>query len=112
MKMYADQLLTPSEQISVDFATYNNKNMLVVKDRVSGLVWAKLSKDQTTDEAFMAIVEWCHKYGIPHSVRSDGRGSFRSRSIEKLKEMRVEHTHTSLRQMMDVNGPSDPSNTA
>ena len=44
----------------------------------------------------MVIVEWCHKYGIPHSVRSDGRGSFRSRSIEKLKEMRVEHTHTSL----------------
>ena len=44
----------------------------------------------------MVIVEWCHKYGIPHSVRSDSRGSFRSRSIEKLKEMRVEHTHTSL----------------
>ena len=33
MKMQADQLLTPGEQFSVDFATYNNKNMLVVKDR-------------------------------------------------------------------------------
>ena len=36
-----------------------------------------------------------HKYGIPHCVRSNGGGSFRSRSIEKMQQMGVEHTFTS-----------------
>ena len=74
---------------------HKSKMILVVKDCMTGLVWAKLTKDQTSDEAFKAIVEWCHRYGLPHSVRSDGAGSLCSRFREKVREIGVEHTLTS-----------------
>ena len=46
------QFLAPGEQISVDFCMFARKNIMVIKDRTSGLFWAKLTKDQTTDSAF------------------------------------------------------------
>ena len=46
------QMLAPGVKISVDFATFNNSNFMVVKDRVSGMVGARATKDQTTNEAF------------------------------------------------------------
>ena len=39
------QMLAAGEQISVDFAVYNNKSFMVVKDRVSGLIWARPTKN-------------------------------------------------------------------
>ena len=65
------QFLAPGEQISV----YNSHNMLVIKGKVSGFVWAKHTRDQAPEEAFKAIVDWCHRFGLPHSVWFDGRGS-------------------------------------
>ena len=52
------QMLAPGEQISVNFATFNKRNFMVVKDRVSGMIWARATKDQTTNETFMAVMEW------------------------------------------------------
>ena len=46
------QMLAVGEQISVDFAVYNNKSSMVVKDRVSCLIWSRPTKDKTTPEAF------------------------------------------------------------
>ena len=34
------------------------KPMLVIKDRVSGLILARVTKNQTTDKAFKAVIEW------------------------------------------------------
>ena len=70
--------------------------MLVIKGRVSGFVWAKHTRDQAPEEAFKAIVDWCHRFGLPHSVRFYGRRSFHSRFIEKLKQMGIQHIYTSL----------------
>ena len=73
------QMLAVGEQISVDFATYNNRSFMVLKDRVSGLIWARPTKDQTTQEAFKVVMEWSYHMGLPHECRSDGGGSFRNR---------------------------------
>ena len=62
---------------------------------MSGLVWAKLTKDQTSEKAFKAAVEWSHRAGTPHCVRTDGGGSFCSRFSLKLREIRIEHVLTS-----------------
>ena len=37
--------------------SFARKNIMVVKDRTSGLFWVKLTKDQTTDSAVKAIIE-------------------------------------------------------
>ena len=74
------QMLAPGEQISVDFATFNNSNFMVVKDRVSGLIWARVTKDQTTNETFKSVMEWsyrmaCHTSAGPMEAAASGRGS-------------------------------------
>ena len=90
------QLPAPGEQIFVDFALYNNHNLVVIKVSVSGFLWAKHTRDETIEVAFKVIVEWSHRFGLPHQVCSDGKGCFRSRFIEKLKQMGMTHTYTSL----------------
>ena len=87
--------LAPGEQISINFGLYNNKSMLVIKDRVSGLIWAKVTKNQTTDEAFKAVMEWSYRMGLPHECPSDGGGSFRKRFTQLCKEVGINHILTS-----------------
>lgn len=89
------QFLAPGEQISVDFCTFARKNIMVIKDRTSGLFWAKLTKDQTTDSAVKGIIEWSHKFGLPHEVRSDGGGTFRNRFSQEMEQLGVTHKLTS-----------------
>ena len=50
-------LLAPGEQISIDFCVFNDQNIFMVKDRVSGLICGKLTKNQTSDEAFGGVME-------------------------------------------------------
>ena len=89
------QFLAPGEQLSVDYCVYGGRNILVIKDRASGLFWAKLTKDQTTDSAMKGIIEWCHRNGIPHEIRSDGGGTFRKRFSQELEKLGVIHKLTS-----------------
>ena len=88
-------MLAPGEQISVDFCIYNGKNIFMVKDRVSGYIWGKLTKNQTSQEAFDALMCWAYRMGIPHEVRSDGAGTFRAKFSQMLREVGVNHILTS-----------------
>ena len=89
------QMLVAGEQISVDFAVFNNKDFMVVKDSVSGLIWARPTKNQTTEEAFKVVMEWSYRMGLPHECRSDGGGSFRKRFSDLLASVGIKHTLTS-----------------
>ena len=77
--------LAPGEQIRIGFRLYNNKSMLVIKDRMSGLIWAKATKNQTTDKAFKALME----------CRSDGGERFCQRFTHLCKEVGINHILTS-----------------
>ena len=68
----------------------------MVKDRVSGVIWGKITKNQTSQEAFDAIMSWSHRMGIPYECRSDGGGSFRAKFSQMLREVGINHVHTSL----------------
>ena len=50
-------LIGPGEHISIDFCVFNNQNILMVIDRVSGLIWGKLTKNKTSEEAFRGVME-------------------------------------------------------
>ena len=40
-------------------------------------------------------MEWSYRTGLPHEVCSDGAGSFRSSFSNLLKEVGINHVHTS-----------------
>ena len=81
--------------MSVDFCTYLKQDILMLKDRVSGLIWARATRNQTAQEAFNAIMEWSYRMGMPHEVRSDGAGTFRTSFTDLLKGVGIKHVHTS-----------------
>ena len=88
-------MLAPGEQISVDFCSYKKQDILMIKDRVSGLIWGRCTRNQTSQEAFNAIMEWSHRMGIPHECRSDGGGTFRAKFSTMLREVGINHVLTS-----------------
>ena len=59
-------------------------------------MWAKLTRDQTTEAAYKGIVDWNHRVRLPHKVRMDGGGSFWSRLIEKLTHVYTTPYHSEL----------------
>ena len=52
--------LAPAESISIDYASYNNQNILIIKDRSSGFIGAVLTKDQSSAESVRAMMSWFH----------------------------------------------------
>ena len=54
------------ELLSTDFGQYGRSNLLIVKDRYSGLLRVYLTRDKTMQAAISGI----HTYGIPKEIRS------------------------------------------
>ena len=44
-------MMAPAEELSMDYATYENKKYMIIKDKASGFIEVKQTKDQTTAEA-------------------------------------------------------------
>ena len=65
-------LMAPGEEISCDYMSYGSQSILVIKDRMSGFVAAKLTKDKTTREAVDALKTWFFNYGFCSTVRTVG----------------------------------------
>ena len=57
-------LMAPAEEISTDFMSYGSQSILVIKDRQSGFIAAKLTKDKTTKAAIEALKTWFFNYGF------------------------------------------------
>ena len=83
--------MAPGEEISCDFMSFGAQSILVIKDRMSGFIAAKLTKDKSTKEAIDALKTWFYSYGFASVVRSDGGPSFRESFSEELDKMGVKH---------------------
>ena len=46
------KMLAPGEQVSVDFCSFRKQDILMIKDRVSGLIWCRCARSQTSQDAF------------------------------------------------------------
>ena len=88
-------LLAPGEELSVDFMQYGSQDILVIKDKHSGYISAKLTKDKSTQRAISAIKAWFYDYGFCNQVWTDGGPTFTSSFSEELGKMGIKHVLTS-----------------
>merc|ERR1712082_233506 len=58
------------ELISNDFGQFGRNNLLIVKDRYSGLLRVYLMPDKTMKSAAKGIEKWAHSYSICREVRT------------------------------------------
>ena len=88
-------LMAPAEEISCDFMSFGVQSILVIKNRQSGFIAAKLTKDKTTQAAIEALKTWIFNYGFASIVRSDGGPSFRDAFAQELDKLGVKHVLSS-----------------
>ena len=59
------------ELLCTDFGQYGRSNLLIIKDRYSGLLRVYITSDKTTKSAAAGVAKWAHTYGLPLEIRSD-----------------------------------------
>ena len=61
-------LLAPGEEISLDFASLGNKKYLIIKDKISGFLDVRETKNQTVSEGTKYTHDFIFTYGLPYRV--------------------------------------------
>ena len=89
------ELSFPGEKLVADFAQYGPNNLLIVKDRFSGLVRAYAMKDLTMKSATAGYLQWAHSYGFASEVRTDDGPGFRSQFSADLNKVGTRHINSS-----------------
>ena len=68
---------------------------MIIKDKASGFIDVKATKDQTTAEAQRCVHEWAFTFGLPHEIKTDGGPAFREGFQSYLMGLGIGHTPTS-----------------
>ena len=55
----------PGKLLCMDFGDYGRSNLLIIKDRFSGLLRVYLTKNKTAESAIKVVERWSHTYGLP-----------------------------------------------
>ena len=79
----------------MDFASIGTKKYLILKDKSTGFLHAKITKDQTTSEAQKVVHEWAYTFGVPHVIKTDGGPAFRDAFKSYLMGLGIDHVVTS-----------------
>ena len=88
-------MMAPAEELSMDYATFENRKYMIMKDKASGFIDVKATKDQTTAEAQRCVHEWAFTFGLPHEIKTDGGPAFREGFQSYLMGLGIGHTPTS-----------------
>ena len=87
--------MAPPKEIRIDFMSYGTQSVLVIKDRQTGYIAAKLCKDKSTKFAVEALRIWFYTYGFCSILRSDGGPCFKDTFINEMDKLGVKHVLSS-----------------
>ena len=85
----------PGHTLHLDFAEYNNKDYLLLVDRLTGYIACENTVNQGTEAAILAVKNWANRFGFPYKIISDSGGGLKSTFIKQLRLLGVKHTHSS-----------------
>ena len=61
----------PGHTLHLDFAEYNNKDYLLMVDRLTA---CENTVNQGTEAAILAVKNWANRFGFPYQIISDSGG--------------------------------------
>ena len=85
----------PGHTLHVDYFEINNRNFLIMVDRLTGFAKCEMTVNKGTDAAIMAIKNWGDQYGFPCKIIADGGPAFREDFIRKLTNLNINHVPSS-----------------
>ena len=68
----------PGHTLHLNFAEYNNKDYLLMVDRLTGYIVCEYTVNQGTEAAILAVKNWANRFGFPYKIISDSGGGFKS----------------------------------
>ena len=73
----------------------NGKDILVIKDKCSGWIYARLTKDKTMESSTEVFDKFIHSYDRPRLVVTDGGPAFQLLFVDFLKANYIQHRYSS-----------------
>merc|ERR1712215_230771 len=67
----------PGHTLHLDFAEYNNKDYILMVDRLTGYIACENTVNQGTEAAILAVKNWANRFGYPYKIISNSGGGFR-----------------------------------
>ena len=89
------QLLQPNEVCHADFMTISNNNILVLKCKATGFIYARLSKDKKMEASTNIFHKFVTSYNRPRLVVTVGGPCFQGQFLEYPDSMYIQHHHSS-----------------
>ena len=69
--------LFPRHTLHLDFCEFNNKDYILIVDRMIGYIGADQTINQGIEAAISAVKNWSTLFGYPYRIISDSVGAFR-----------------------------------
>ena len=85
----------PGHTLHADYFELNNRDYLIMVDRLTGFSKCEMTPNKGTDAAIKAIQNWGDQYGYPYKVISDGGPAFREDFIKQLLTYNIKHKPSS-----------------
>ena len=89
------QLVSPNEIVHLDYCTLGGKDILVLKDKSSGWIYARITKDKSMESSTQVFDKFINSYDRPRLVVTDGGPAFQSLFVDFLKANYIQHRYSS-----------------
>ena len=89
------ELLSPNETIYCDYLTLLNKDILVLRDKMSGYIFARITKDKSIASSTETLHEYINTFDRPLTIITDGGPAFNLGFVEYLRSRHIHHRYTS-----------------
>merc|ERR1712106_441961 len=89
------ELLSPNECIYMDYLTFCKQDVLVFRDKMSGFIWARITKDKSIASSTDALDNYIHTFDRPITIVSDGGPAFNHGFVDFVRARHINHRYTS-----------------
>ena len=89
------ELLSPNETVYMDYMSLLNKDILVIRDKMSGYIFARITKDKTINSTIETVHEYINTFDRPMTIITDGGPAFNFGFVEFLSSRHIPHRYTS-----------------
>ena len=88
-------LVAPTERVHIDFCQFGSKYFCVIKDKASGFLFVRQTRDQTAKTAIEILHKFCTSYGLVSQCTSDDAPAFRNTFSAWCRDRHISHVHSS-----------------
>ena len=89
------ELLSPNETVYLDYMSILNTDILVIKDKMSGFIYSRITKDKSIASTIETFHRYITTFDRPLTVITDGGPAFNHGFMDFLNAHHIHHRYSS-----------------